>query len=433
MSKAGLGCLFVLLLECGCAQIPPASPAIAPTPAPQLSPVETPKKTPDFWERLRKGFSLPHDQGVRDAQAYALHSQSLRLTLERGSPFLYAILEAVERRHMPTEIALLPAVESAFHPLARSSKGAAGLWQFMPGTASRYGLPQSVWVDGRLDVMASTEAALDHLAYLHERFGDWLLAIAAYNCGAGAVARALAFNRKHQRPLDIEALPLPRETRRYVPKLLGLARVIEAPHAYGITLPPIPNEPLLQAVEIDGPIALIQVAEMSGLPFETVVSLNPAYRYGIAPPGETHALLLPRERVPRFRAALASLPQEERVRFGKHRIRRGETLIGIARRYRIPVVLLKRFNRLQNHLIRAGDELVIPLRAPEKQPALRYTVQPGDSLWGIARRFKVTVPDLQRQNRLSSVRLRPGQPLMIPGTQAVPPGSAARHPPAGDA
>ena len=214
----------------------------------------------DLWARIRSGFRLPSpDNPAVDAEVdwFVRNQGFIERTINRAQPYLYHIVEQVEARDVPSEIALLPVVESAFQPFAYSPARAAGIWQFIPETGRRFGLRQSWWYDGRRDVIASTRAALDYLTALQEQFGgDWLLAIAAYNCGEGNVARAIQENQRRGLPTDFWSLPLPDETRSYVPRLLAFSRVVSDPGAYGLQLASIPNAPYITRVSIDGPIDL---------------------------------------------------------------------------------------------------------------------------------------------------------------------------------
>lgn len=391
----------------------------------------------DIWERIRDGMILPdHDHaGVRaDLEWYASHQGYLDRVITRATPYLHLILEAVEERRLPTELVLLPVVESAYQPFAYSHGRAAGLWQFIPGTGRRFDLKQNWWYDGRRDVAASTRAALDYLEYLRDHFdGEWLLAIAAYNSGEGTVKRAVARNKARGKPTDFWSLDLPRETRGYVPKLLAIARLIKDPEAYGISLEAVPNEPFLVSVELDSQIDLALAAELAELSLEEIYLYNPGFNRWATDPDGPHNLLLPIERVDTFKQRLADYPPERRVRWERHRIKNGESLLQIAQNYRTTVELLKSVNNLRGNTIRAGDTLTIPVarqslanyRLSEEQRLITtqnqpragrridYQVQNGDSLWSIARRYDVGLNELARWNGMA-----PRDPL-LPGHKLV--------------
>lgn len=391
----------------------------------------------DIWERIRAGMTLPdHDHnGVRaDLEWYASHQGYLDRVVTRANPYLHHIVEAVEERNLPMELVLLPVVESAFQPFAYSHGRAAGLWQFIPGTGKRFDLKQNWWYDGRRDVAASTRAALDYLEYLRDHFdGEWLLAIAAYNSGEGTVRRAVARNKAQGKPTDFWSLDLPRETRGYVPKLLAISRLVLDPDANGVSLEAVANEPFLTTVELDSQIDLALAAELAEISLEEIYLYNPGFNRWATDPDGPHNLLLPIERVAGFQERLAEHPPERRVRWERHRVKNGESLLQIAQNYRTTVELLRSVNKLRGNTIRAGDTLTIPvarqslasyrlseeqrLIATQNQPRegrrVEYQVKNGDSLWSIARRHDVGVNELARWNGMA-----PRDPLM-PGRKLV--------------
>jgi membrane-bound lytic murein transglycosylase D len=314
---------------------------------------------------MRSGFALPaveHPSVRRELDWYREHPAYLERTFGRGARYLHHIVESLEARDMPRELALLPVVESAFDPFALSRCLASGLWQFVPRTGRRYGLDQDWWSDDRRDVLEATRAALDHLEDLHEEFdGDWLLALAAYNAGAPKVRRAIVRNQRSGRPTGFFTLDLPRETRAYVPKLLAISRLVAEPEASGVELPAIPDAPYFARVDVGSQIDLGLVADRAGIPREELRALNPAFkRFATAPDGPHH-LLVPvpvRESIERV---VASLPPGERLRVAHHKVRRGDTLGAIARRHKSSVAALRAVNRLRGSLIHPGQNLLVPL------------------------------------------------------------------------
>lgn len=392
----------------------------------------------DLWDRLRTGYQLPdveHPRVESDVNWYARHQGYLTRVVERATPYLYLVVEALEKRDMPTEIALLPVVESAYQPFAYSHGRAAGLWQFVPGTGRRFGLKQTWWYDGRRDVAEATRAALEYLQYLHRDFdGDWLLALAAYNSGEGTVHRAIRRNKRLGRPTDFFSLDLPKETRGYVPRLLAISRIVAAPETHGVELAAIPNEPFLTRVDTESQIDLDLVAELAELSVEDVYRYNPGFNRWATDPNGPHQLLMPLQNAETFSQRLAEYPESQRVNWTRHHIRDGESLGLIAERYRTTVSLLKKVNGLRGNVIRAGQTLVIPvarkdlnryrLSAEQRLSQLQnrerdgirveYEVRSGDTLWEIAQRYRVGVRTLAKWNGMAPRdTLRPGQTLVI--------------------
>lgn len=321
--------------------------------------------TEPLWIRLRSGFALPAGRsGPVQAQLHRFTSDPVNVEriLQRGTPYLYHILNEVSRRGLPTELALLPAVESAFDPFARSPQGAAGLWQFMPRTASHLGLRQDAWYDGRHDVIAATNAALDYLTQLQQRFdGDWLLALAAYNAGPTRVQRAIQHNRSNGKLVDFWHLQLPKETRDYVPKLLALRTLIMTPAIYGLTPQTIADKPYFSVIDSGGALDLAVVARLAGVSVDEIRRLNPALIRQTVQRTGSHRLLVPATRAAVLRMQLAGLAEQQRLHWVRHSIHAGDTLSGIAQRYRIGTARLRQFNGLSDSRIMAGDLLIVPV------------------------------------------------------------------------
>ncbi len=444
------GALFTLA---ACVSQPPPFEGKIPVPVPEpppavtLLPVETrPLEAPqqadeeaaapvDLWERLRRGFALEdYDDPRIDAQLayYVRHPNYLNRVATRAEPYLYHIVEELERRNMPLELALLPIVESAFDPYAYSHGRAAGLWQFIPGTGRMYGLNQDWWHDERRDVKASTRAALDFLTDLARDFeGDWLLALAGYNAGPGNVRRALRRNEGSGQPLDFFSLPLPGETRAYVPKLLALKRLVNDPEAFDLELLSIANEPHFEVVPVGGQIDLAHAADLAGMDSRDLYLLNPALNRWATHPEGPHRLLVPRTHAENLRQGIADMDPGDRVAWHRHQIRPGESLSTIARKHGSDVATLRRVNQLSGNVIRAGDALLIPKASAagsayalseEQRSAARearfasdtnrrekrYRVRRGDSFWSIARAHDVTVAEITRWNGMA-----PGDLLQV--------------------
>ncbi len=323
----------------------------------------------DVWTRMRAGF----DFAATDAQQvrkyideYVKHPQLLAKLLQGGEPYLHYILNQLERSGMPSELALLPVVESAFDPFVTSPTGAAGIWQIMPETADYLGLKQDGWYDGRRDIITSTEAALGYLDRLHKRFdGDWLLAIAAYNAGGARVQRAINANRKADKPARFWNLTLPSETRSYVPKLIALRMIIDNPQAYNVQLPELADARYFSAIDIDGQVELKVVARLSGVPLQELQRLNPGFGLSITPPGKSHKLLVPGSAARNLRMQIALLSPDQRIQSVRYRIRQGDNLSTLARLYRTTVSDIRQVNQLEDNRIIEGRTLIIPVGTRE--------------------------------------------------------------------
>lgn len=368
-------------------------------------------------------------------QQYRRHPDYLQRVVVRAKPYLHFILDEIDQRGLPTELALLPIVESAYMPFAYSQGRAAGLWQFTPSTGRLYGLRQDWWYDGRRDIYASTQAALDYLKGLQTRFqGDWLLALAAYNAGPGRIDRAMARNRRQGRPTDYWALDLPRETRRYVPKLLALKRIFADPEHYGLALEPLPNVRLIAVVDTRSQIDLALAAELAEMDIDEMYRFNPGFNRWATAPGGPHRLLVPVDKAKAFGQRLAQYPPEARVSWLRHKVEPGQTLSHIARRYHTTVALLRHTNKLSGTRIRAGQHLLVPkaakdlgryaLSAEGRRRALQETprtgkkiyhvVAKGENLWAISRRHAVSLKSLATWNGLAPGDvLRPGDRLVV--------------------
>jgi membrane-bound lytic murein transglycosylase D len=323
------------------------------------------RHTGHLWTRLGNGFALPADRHAAvqaQLERFASNPGNIERILQRSKPWLHHIVSEIQQRGLPMELALLPVIESAFDPSARSPRNAAGLWQFMPATAGDLGLQQDRWYDGRRDVIAATTAALDYLTQLRQRFdGDWLLALAAYNAGAARVQRAIRHNRDNGKPTDFWHLQLPKETRDYVPKLLALRTLVGTPQDYGLKLPAVPDALQFAVIDTGGQLDLGVAARLAGLSLEEIYRLNPAYIRQTIHRDGPHMLVIPTARAANFRARLARLPEAQRVQWVRHRIRSGDTLSTIAQQYRITVARLREFNRLADSRIIAGDLLIVPV------------------------------------------------------------------------
>ncbi len=408
---------------------------------------EVPLPDPDLWQRIRQGFVLePLDTPlVHEHEAwYSSRPDYIKRFVDRGSRYLHHIVEEVEKRGMPTEVALLPVVESAFNPHAYSRSKASGLWQFIPSTGKNYGLAQDHWKDNRRDIVAATHAALNYLQRLYDMFGSWELAFAAYNCGEGCVGRAIAANQRKGLPTDYLSLKLPPETVNYVPKLVAVKNIVLAPAFYGIDLESIPDQPYFTTVEAPEKIDMKLAAKLAGMPEEEFVALNPAHNkpVAVAPTGQ---LVVPLDKADLFRENLENWDQPL-VTWTTIQGKKGESIHAIAKRYGLSGNSLRQVNNLhvnKNGRLTASQPILVPGRAkaatqvaaakpaavpeparaaapapaspaPQRAGNSFYTVKAGDTLYGIARQFGRAVPDLLQLNNLTArAVIQPGLRLRV--------------------
>ena len=396
----------------------------------------------DLWQLIRAAYALDHEIDHPAVQAeiaalrrYPSHFAKMQERLQLYLPY---VAQQILERGLPGELALLPIIESAMNPNAQSVSGAAGLWQFIPATADRFGMPRNWWYDGRRDLVRSTEAALDYLQYLYERFGDWRLAIVSYNAGEGTITRALA-----GRPPDTPfwTLRLSPAATTFVPKLLALAEVIANPEEYGIMLPDVHADPGFTTLETHGQLEIAKVAAALGMDEEVLYRLNPALNRTVTPPEGPHELHVPTATAEEASAWIANLDDADRVEWDRIQVYKGDSLSLIASRYRTNARTLREINNLPDDRLRIGQMLFVPGSAnatgngngngrPAKVDSGRtavadaasaaprsntHVVRAGETLWEIARSYRVPLDELVRANKLNTNQvLRIGQRLVIP-------------------
>ena len=399
---------------------------------------------------MRAGFKLDDGAGQRavDQQLrwYASNPDYLQRAFGRADLYLYQIVTELERRGMPLELALLPVVESAFEPYAYSRARASGLWQFIPGTGSHYGLKQDWWYDGRRDIVESTRAALDYLQRLHDEFdGDWLLAVAAYNCGEAMVERAVDMNRAAHRPVTFWDLWLPGETRAYVPKLLAMKRLVRDPETYGLEFSPIPNSPYFARIATYGQVNLKIAAEIAGVSPEELYELNPAFHRWATDPAGPHYLLLPVDAADVFSENLEQLSPDQRLGVNHYSVRRGDSIASVARKFHTSVNVIRELNDLTGGLT-VGDDLRVPSAVSELPAKVMLAaarvdghgrslrrahvqvVRRGESLWTIARRNGMNVNTLASLNGMHpGDTLRAGQHIRLTSGSSGGSGRSGSH------
>lgn len=332
----------------------------------------------DVWKRIRRGYAIPNlDSAEVDTwtEFYAARPDMVHRLMQRSTKYLYYVVDEINRRGLPTELALLPFVESGWDPTALSRSQASGLWQFIPSTGRHFKLQQNEWLDERRDLVASTKAALDYLEYLFNFQGDWYLALASYNWGEGSVQRAMQKNQEQGLRTDYLALTMPAETRNYVPKLQAIKNIVAQPQRYGITLPPLENQPYFVTVPKFQDIDVALAARLADVPLEEFTALNPAFKRGVIPARDQRQILLPVGQVDVFLANLDA--------------------------YDGPLV---------------SPSKVVASAARPSGAALVHKVRSGDTLYKIAARYRTTVKTLQSMNRMKSSHLRIGQVLRVPAT-----------------
>lgn len=399
----------------------------------------------DLWQRIRDGFAMPElaTSLVADKEKFYLaRPDYMARMMTRGGRYLFHIVEEIERRGMPTEIALLPFVESAMNPVALSSAKAAGLWQFIPSTGRAYDLKQNWWVDNRRDVVQSTRAALDYLESLHLMHdGDWFLALASYNWGEGSVNRAIKRNKRRGKPTDYLSLRMPRETRHYVPKLIALKNILMNADKLGVALPELPDQPYFVVIEKTRPIDLELAAEFSGLSVKEFVALNPAHNRPIISATRNNQIKIPAENLESFLTAMEAHEQAGKafVTWRPYTIKKRETIATVAKRAGISSKALLKANGLSSkRRLIAGTRILVPhgkdtkaeiieaFAAPTiveivNRPARYHRVKRRDSLSKIAKRWGVSRKTLRRWNGMKSDTVRRGQRLLVrqPARQTI--------------
>jgi membrane-bound lytic murein transglycosylase D len=388
----------------------------------------------DLWQRIRNGFAMPElntNLVARHEEWYANRPDYVARMTERAQRYLYFITEEVEKRGMPTEIALLPMIESAFNPSAYSIGNASGIWQFIPSTGRIFGMQQTWWYDGRRDIVSATKGALDYLQKLHDQFGDWELALAAYNWGEKAVEAAQERNRKKGLPTDYMSLKMPDETRNYVPKLLAVKHIVNNPEKFGLTLNTILNRPYFAAVNTSRHIDVKLAAKLADISVEEFSALNPAHTRPVILSENDSVLLLPVEKADTFKTNLESY-SEPLVSWQAYHSRKGERLDRVAPRFGLSLEKLRSVNGLSPHAkLSNGQELLVPLNVedgassefeafnthlvPDERPrgrVIAHVVKKGETLNSIARRYGVSVAKLRNWNDGAS-SVKPGSRITI--------------------
>lgn len=396
-------------------------------------PVAPPVQKDIFWPQLRRIFTLDHytyKTPVREQITwFQNHPQWLTKTLTQAAPYMYYVYTQVKKRHLPGELVLLPVIESAYDPFAYSPVGAAGLWQLMPQTASGYGVKEDWWYDGRRDIYASTNAALNYLTYLMNFFnGNWLYAVGSYNAGQGTVQNAINDNAEHDRDTDFWNLPVPNVTNAYVAQLLALAAIIANPHEYGINLPPLKDGPYFAEVNVGTQINLAAAARMAHISLAELYKLNPGYNRWATDPNGPSLLLLPIDKIDIFKQNFRRQPVQQIISWNRYQVRPGDSLSSIANQFGTRIGRLQEINKLNSKMLRIGQTILIPKHnaeigsvAPQvkvntshPKGQIMVDVNIGDSLWSLAIKYQVQPAQIMKWNHLSpNAPLHVGQKLVI--------------------
>ncbi|MDA8092522.1 MAG: LysM peptidoglycan-binding domain-containing protein [Betaproteobacteria bacterium] len=427
----------------------PSAPAQAAAPSPvnapataatdsqavNVPPAQTADAAPqDLWARIRAGFRMSPTTDIarlHDNEAwYENRPAYVQRMVQRSKLYLYYVVKEVEARGMPSEIALLPMIESAYNPRALSPAQASGIWQFIPQTGRTFGLHQNWWYDGRRDIRAATDAALNYLQQLHTMFGNWKLALAAYNAGEGAVARAISRNRARGLPTNYESLPLPEQTRNYVPRLLAVKNIVMDPAKYGITLQSIPDQPYFSDVALTRRIDVKVAAKLAQISVQKFEALNPAYNRPVIRDAHGRAdpptILLPVDHVAVFKANLASY-DKPLSKWTVFHMPRNEPVVRVARDFRMTPAALRAVNGVspRDRILQVGKTLLVPrdhahegalLAAnyvPARASGATHVVRRGDTLYSLAQRYRVSVSKLRTWNDIHHDDLKPGERLVI--------------------
>lgn len=395
----------------------------------------------NLWERTRSGFkldlTLDNERIAAQRNWYSQHQSHLDRVTLRAARYLHYTVSEAEQRGIPTELALLPVIESSYNPFAYSHASAAGMWQFIPGTGKIFGLKQNWWFDGRRDVIESTRAAYDFLTQLHSKFGSWELALAAYNAGPGAVQRSINRNLAEGLPADFWSLRLPSETMSYVPRFLAMAQLIKSPESFGVSLRPIMDQPYFRVVDTNGQIDLESAASLAGVSLKELYQLNPGFNRWATDPEGPHRLLIPASLPTDFAQQISALPAPERMAVESYTVKKGDTLFKVAKRFGTTPAELKRLNKLKSNQLKNGSTLVVSQTrngsaeyariqaelfgkslstASNKKVVSRYKVRRGDTLSSVARKHGVSTKQLAKLNGLRvKSHLKQGQVLKVNG------------------
>ena len=393
------------------------------------------EKPENIWKVVNKGYGIPDPKKKwakkvvkKYERWYSEHPVYTYRMFERTKRYIYYVVQEVKKRNMPMEIALLPIIESAYNPIARSNMKAVGLWQFIPSTGKNYGLKQNWWKDERSNVILSTNASLNYLEKLYKQFGTWELALAGYNAGEGKVAREIKKNKRRKRPTDYYTISLPRETDEYVSKLIAMKHIIQNPSKFNVDVPYIPNAPYFGEVTLTEQMDIDLILKLADISSEEFELLNAHHKRPLIPKEqEPTIILLPKYKIETYNKNLAE-HNEPLSNWVLYKPKRKESIMKVAKRFDINLSTFKRINSLNGRVtFRRNSTVLIPKsNALKSKYTLKGTgdynytsvgthhVSKGDTLGGIARKYKVSIEDLKEFNELDSHIIIIGTTIDIP-------------------
>ena len=362
--------------------------------------------TDSVWERIRINGQIKQEyldeKTIEYINVYLKNPKQLDMLFEKGRYFIYFVLEELERYGLPSELALLPYIESSYDPFSISSSGAMGIWQFMPATARIYGLKDSWWYEQRHDPLVSSKAAIRYLAYLHNRFNkDITYTLSAYNGGPTLLEKRIKINQKSGLPTDYKNLKLPKQTLEYVPKFMAIRELVVNSKKYGVTLPNFPNRSVLGSIELDGQVEILAFSEFANLKPEFVYKLNAGYTKWASPPGIKTTFIIPIELEKELNLKKDQFIQNNQINWVTHKVSLGDSLWKIARQFDTEVNILKKVNYLKSDLLSLDQELLIPLSNDQNQAFIPYQahiISEGDTLWKLGKKYKISPTEIAQNN-----------------------------------
>ena len=404
---------ILLITSCELPSIIEADQYIEPIP---VNVIENIPVADNVWERIRitslDSQDYLDEKTIEYINSYLKDPNQLNKLFEKGRYFIFFILEELERYNLPSELALLPYIESSYDPFSISSSGAMGIWQFMPATARIYGLKHSWWYEQRHDPLLSSKAAVRYLAYLHNRFkGNISYTLAAYNGGPTLLEKQIKLNKQSGKTTDYRNLKLPKQTLEYVPKFMAIRELVINSKKYGITLPNFPNKPVLGSIELDGQVEILAFSEFANLKPEFVYKLNAGYTKWASPPGTKTTFIIPIELEEELNLKKDKFIQDNQINWVTHKVSLGDSLWKIAKQYDTEVNILKKVNYLKSNVLSLDLELLIPLSNDQNQALIPYQahiISEGDTLWKLGKKYKITPAEIAQNNGL-----RLNDPLII--------------------